>query len=143
MIGPTGVLPERANYPTTVPSTSSVTLGTAPGRSTARDRPARWKHSRGEAGFWPETTSAARIRSSVGWPPADELEGRSAAQPVEIIGVLLTTGDRHDAGPTLAWPGSEPAKTRVIAAIRTPLGRSTRHHAATGAVRSMQSAGSW
>jgi len=40
----------------------------------------------------------AQIGPAVGQPPASELEGRVAAQPVEIVGVLIAAGNGEDAG---------------------------------------------
>ena len=40
----------------------------------------------------------AQIPAAVGQPSAGQLEGRIAAQPVEIVGVLIAAGDGEDAG---------------------------------------------
>jgi len=37
------------------------------------------------------------VGTAVGQPPAGELEGRVAAQPVEIVGVLIAAGNGEDA----------------------------------------------
>jgi hypothetical protein len=39
-----------------------------------------------------------QIGPAVGQPPARELESRVAAQPVEIVGVLIAAGNGEDAG---------------------------------------------
>ena len=41
----------------------------------------------------------AQVQSAVGQPPAGELEGWIVTQPVEIIGVLVATGDRENPRP--------------------------------------------
>ena len=55
--------------------------------------------SRNEGAFSQrETVGCAQIGSTVGEPSAGELEGRVAAQPVEIVGVLIAAGDRENPG---------------------------------------------
>ena len=81
----------------------------------------------------------AQIQTGVGQPPAGELEGRIAAQPVEIVGVLVAARDREDAGAQDVGHGvGDPVRITRIADHRgkplgqaqAPLGRGQQHDAA-------------
>jgi len=61
-----------------------------------------------------------QVGARVGQPPASELEGRVDAQGVEIVGVLVTAGNRQDA--SAHHVGQRVRDARRIA----PIGKATR-----------------
>src|SRR5580693_5102111 len=65
-------------------------------------------------------SAASTGRSGVGQPPAGQLESRVAAQPVEIVGVLIAAGDGEDAGAQDI--GQQMGDPVLIAPVRNYLG---------------------
>ncbi len=67
----------------------------------------------------------AQIQTAIRQPPASELEGRIAVQPVEIVGVLVAARDHEDAGAQNVGHGArEPVRITRIADHRgKPLGQ--------------------
>ena len=78
----------------------------------------------------------AQIRPAVGQPPAGKLEGRIAAQQVEVVGILVAAGDGEDAGAQnvghrvlharrITWIVDR--RGQPVGQLQVPLGRSQKH----------------